>query len=149
MQRSSHNSSTVLEPSSGAPTSGEAGGLEVEDQGGATVELDLVVDGVKMNLYRTFGDTHPVGDLLVPETKDQRADHLDFAGGQHLDDSTTLVVGLLRPVGNRARQVGLDPLLAGVDVPDALHDQLGRHLLEQDTPDPQTDALSPLPSLPP
>src|SRR5215475_428510 len=58
----------------------------VDDQLGATANLDLLVDAVQVGLDRALADVEPLGDLPVAQAGRGHAKDVDLANGQELAD---------------------------------------------------------------
>src|SRR3989449_10727253 len=109
-------------------------GLRVEDQFHPVLDVELFVDVVQVDFQRSLADGEAVRHVAGPKAAGQHADDLELPRreARRLVASGGLAAeqGIERPTG----QLCLEPLLARMDLADALHEEAGRGLFQHNPP---------------
>src|SRR5712692_1622321 len=122
----------------------EAPLLSVEGERHPTVDVQLAVDVVEMDLHGAFADEQPRGDLLVAKAGGHQAHDLELTCGQverELARGDLPAQQLLEEPSDRAL---LDPGLAAVHLANALEQERRGHLLQDHAAHAEADGLADL-----
>src|SRR5688572_27506952 len=107
----------------------------------SSVDLELFVDHVQMNLDGAFRDPELVGNLLVAEPARDSPGDLQLSGGEDLRHVASGFFPADKLFDRLTHRPLFEPLTTRVNLSHALNHQGGGHLLQDDTADAQPNRL--------
>src|SRR5215471_1788222 len=104
----------------------------VEDQLGATPNVELLVDAVQVGLYGALADVQLLGDLSITQAGSRHAEDVDLADREDFRDFSRARLPPEEDFEVTSVSASLHPLLARMHLANALDQEPRRHLLEHD-----------------